>query len=51
MAKREKRAKQRELERLEIQMNMSSKQMQEKLLAFLDEREEMESKIEDLGKH
>ena len=49
-ANREKRAKQRELDRLEIQMNMTSKQMQERLLAFLDEREEMEIKIEDLGR-
>ena len=48
-ANRAKRAKQRELERLEIQMNMTSKQMQEKLLAGLDEREEMVVKIEDLG--
>ena len=38
-----------ELEKLNIQMNMSSKQMQEKLLASLDEREEMETRIEDLG--
>ena len=49
-ANREKRAKQRELDRLEIQMNMTSKQMQERLLASLDEREEMENRIEDLGK-
>ena len=48
-ANREKRAKQKELEKLNIQMNMSSKQMQEKLLASLDEREEMEIRIEDLG--
>jgi hyaluronan-mediated motility receptor len=47
-ANREKRAKQRELDRLEIQMNMTSKQMQERLLASLDEREEMENRIEDL---
>ena len=38
-----------ELEKLNIQMNMTSKQMQEKLLASLDEREEMEIRIEDLG--
>lgn len=38
-----------ELEKLNIQMNMTSKQMQEKLLASLDEKEEMEIRIEDLG--
>ena len=30
-------------------MNMTTKQMQEKLLVWLDEREEMEIRIEDLG--
>ena len=48
-ANRERRAKQKELEKLNIQMNMSSKEMQEKLLAWLDEREEREIRIEDLG--
>jgi len=31
-------------------MNMSTKQLQDKLLASLDEKEEMETRIEDLGK-
>ena len=48
-ANREKRSKQKELDKLNIQMNMTSKQMQERLLASLDEREEMETRIEDLG--
>ena len=34
---------------LNIRMNTSTKQLQEQLLSWLDEREEMESKIEDLG--
>ena len=37
-----------EVERLNIEV-MTSKQMQERLLASLDEREEMEIRIEDLG--